>query len=191
MANNTDRDSPLVTSVLALQNHLTELERLGGKINSIDMASDVDVDFIQKLLMRFAECGQAVSDEVTNLSTHLRRAQLQAESVAQGVSRQAEAFKTNRDEQNEHLERFRLLGERIRALNTTITQARLPQNPSGENGALTLDIPILEQQLADLVAELQSLRNSAHSSRLKTLEKSAESLAQSIQALQLRLRNLT
>ena len=57
MANNTDRDSPLVTSVLALQNHLTELERLGGKINSIDMASDVEVDFIQKLLMRFAECG--------------------------------------------------------------------------------------------------------------------------------------
>ena len=81
----TDRgtDSPLVNAVVALHRQLTELERLGGKINSLDMSSDVDVDHVQKLLARFAECGQSISEEVNSLSSHLRDAQLRAESVAQ------------------------------------------------------------------------------------------------------------
>src|ERR1700746_965853 len=101
MSNKTKRDSPLVKSVLALDNYLSELERVGTKISSTDMQSDFDIDFIQKLMARFAECGQGVSDEVTNLSTHLREAQARAESVAQAVSRQAELFAVARNEQNE------------------------------------------------------------------------------------------
>src|SRR5438105_3892007 len=84
------RDSPLVKSVLALDNYLAELERTGTKINSTDMTSDFDGEYIQKLMTRFAECGQGIAQEVTNLSTELQQAQARAEAVAQGVSRQAE-----------------------------------------------------------------------------------------------------
>src|ERR1700756_739047 len=106
MSNKIKRDSPLVKSVLALDNYLSELERIGTKINSADMTSDVDVEFIQKLMTRFAECGQGISEEVANLSTRLQEAQARAETVAKGVSRQAELLKVRRDEQNEKLEQF-------------------------------------------------------------------------------------
>src|SRR5678816_2346748 len=176
MSNGSKNDSPLVNSVLALQGYLAELERIGGKITSMDMTGDVDAEFIQKLLMRFAECGQSVSDEVRNLSIHLKEAQARAEDVAGAVSRQANAFRVRRNEQSEYLEKFRLLGEKVRALNASLT---------GEDGmALRTNLPVVEQQLAGLIEELQQLRNSARESRLKTLEKSAESLGQSLQALQ-------
>jgi hypothetical protein len=73
MSNKVRRDSLLVQSVLALDAHLSELERVGTKIQSTDMASDFDVDYVQKLMNRFAECGQGVSDEVANLSARLRK----------------------------------------------------------------------------------------------------------------------
>src|SRR6185436_17685234 len=116
MSNKGKQDSPLVKSVLALDHYLSELERVGQKINSTDMTSDFDVDSIQKLMTHFSECAQGVSKEVTNLSTHLNEARARAETVAQGVSRQADLLQSRRSEQDEKLEKFRLLGEKVREL---------------------------------------------------------------------------
>jgi hypothetical protein len=180
MPNNSKQDSPLVSSILALQDHLTELERIGGKIMSTDMTSEVDVDFIQKLLTHFAECGQSMSDEVKNLSILLKDAQSRAETMAEAVSRQAKAFNIRRNEQNEYLEKLRLLGGKVRALNASLT---------GEDGvALKSNIPLLDHELAVLIEELQQMRRSAEASRMTTLEKSAESLAQALQSMQMKLR---
>src|SRR5215510_1253092 len=101
MSDKAKRESPLVKSVLALDNHLTELERVGMKINATDMTSDFDMEFVHKLMTRFAECGQGISEEVANLSAHLQEAQARAGAVAQGVSRQAEKFQARKKEQDE------------------------------------------------------------------------------------------
>src|SRR5207245_1055746 len=65
-----------------------------------------------------------ISEEVTNLSTQLREAQARAEAVAQGVSRQAELFNSRRNERNEKLEEFRVLGEKVRELTAAIGRFR-------------------------------------------------------------------
>jgi|SRR6266850_2687427 len=190
MSNKIQRDSPLVKSVLALNNYLTELERVGTKINSTDMTSDFDVEYIQKLMTRFAECGKGVSEEVTNLSTQLEEARARAEAVAQGVSSQAELLNKRRIEQNEQLEKYRILGEKVRELNTAISQFRRPQGQGltdEDRAKLTSNIPAFEAQLALLIEELQDLRTSARNARMKTLEKNAESLAQTLQAVRKKL----
>jgi capsule polysaccharide export protein KpsE/RkpR len=194
MTEKTKRDSPLVASVLALQNHLDELERIGSKINATDMNAEVDVEYIRKLMSHFAECGQRVSEEVANLSTQLHQAQTSAQRIAEGVSRQAEAFKARSDEQNEQLEKFRILGERVRELNSSLSQFRR----SHENGhaeqdrsVLASSIQSLERELVVLIKDLQELRNSARSSRMRQLEKESESLAQTLQAVHEKLQNLT
>ena len=194
MGQKDKRDSPLVNSVLALDDHLTELERIGGKINSTDMSSDVDAEHIQKLMTRFAECGQGVSVEVANLSSQLQEAQARAEAVAQGVSRQAELFIKRRNEQSDEFEKFRVLGERVQELNAAMAQLRPSQGhglTQEDRAKLTSSIPAFEAQLTSLIEELQALRTSARNSRMKALEKSAESLAQKLQAVQKKLSDLT
>jgi hypothetical protein len=193
MSNKTKRESPLVKSVLALDNYLSELERVGTKINSTDMTSAFDTDFIHKLMSRFAECGEGVSQEVTNLSTQLREAQARAEGVAQGVSRQAELFNIRRKEQNEKLEEFRILGEKVRELSAAISQFRRPQGgglTNEDRAKLKSDIPGFEAQLAFLIEELEKLRESARNSRMKSLQKNAESLVQTLQAVRKKLREV-
>jgi chromosome segregation ATPase len=194
MSNKVKRDSPLVKSVLALDNYLTELERVGTKINSTDMTSDLDIEYIQKLMTRFTECGRGISEEVTTLSTRLQEAQARAEAVAQGVSRQAELFNNRRNEQNEKLEKFRILGERVSELNTAMSQFRRPHGhglTAEDRAKLASNIPGLEAQLALLIEELQDLRTSARDSRMKALEKNAESLTQTLQAVRKKLRDLS
>jgi len=193
MQNKNNRDSLLVKSVLALDNYLTELERVGTKINSTDMTSDFDVEYIQKLMTRFAECGQGVSEEVTKLSVHLHEARARAEAVAQGVSSQAELFNNRRNEQNEKWDQFRVLGERVRDLNAAIGEFRSPKGHGltpEERSKLKSRVPAFDAQLAGLIEELQDLRKCARDSRMKSLEKNVESLVQTLQAVQKKIRDL-
>jgi chromosome segregation ATPase len=193
MSNKTKRDSLLVKSVLALDGYLAELERIGAKINSTDMTADFDADYVQKLLTRFADCGRSVSGEVTNLSTQLNDAQSRAEAVARGVSAQAELLNKRRNEENEKLEEFRVLGEKVRELNATISRfrGRDGHGPTAEDRAkLASSIPDLDLKLAALIEELSALRQSARNSRMKALEKNAESLSQTLQAVRRKLRDL-
>src|SRR5438094_1674877 len=151
MSNKSKRDSPVVQSVLALDGYLSELERVGAKINGTDMSADFDGEYIQKLITRFTECGKGISEEVTNLSTQLHEAQARAEAVAQGVSRQAELWNIRKNEQNEKLEKFHILGERVRELNAAISQFRPPQGQGVTNEdreKLRSNIPAFEAQLA-------------------------------------------
>jgi len=193
MSNKAKRDSALVKCVHALDDYLVELERVGTKINSTDMTSDVDIEYVQKLLSRFAETGQGVSREMANLSTHLQEARTRAEDVAHGVTRQAELLNTRRIEQNEKLERFRVLGERVRELNTSISEFRRPQGQGltdEDRAKLTSNIPAFEEQLTALIGELEDLKMSARNSRMKVLEKNAESLSQTLQAVRKKLVDL-
>ena len=181
MSDKIKRDSPLVQSVLALDNYLAELERVGNRINSTDLTANFDIELLQKLMTRFAECGQGISAEISNLSVQLREAQSRAEVVAQGVGAQAELFNSRRNEYNEQLEKFRLLGEKVRELNAAIKL-------TGEDREkLTSNLPVVETQLDALIEELQELRKSARESHMRSLEKNAESLAQSLQNLRKKL----
>ncbi len=193
MSNKNKHDSPLVKSVLALDTYLAELERIGTKINSTNMTSDIDIEHLQKLMHRFGECGQGVSNEVSNLSTHLQDARTRAEGVAQGVAAQAELLNQRVVEQNEKLERLRTLGEKISQLNASLGQFRQAGGQAftaADHEKLTSAIPALESQFATLIEELQDLRQSARNSRMKALEKNADSLAQTLQAVRKRLLDL-
>jgi len=177
------KESPIVKSVLALDTYLSELERVGTKINSTDMMADFDVEFVQRLMTRFAECGQGVSSEVANLSAQLQEAQTRAESIAQGVGRQAELFNARRKEHNDRMEEFRILGEKVRDLNTGIGQFR------DDPAEFKARIPALEAQLIGLLEDLGRLQLSARDSRMRALAKHAESLAQALQSARKKLDN--
>jgi hypothetical protein len=193
MPNKVKRDSLLVKSVLALDDYLAELERVGTRINSMEMTSDFDIEYVQKLMTRFAECGQGVSQEVINLSRQLQEAQARAEAVAKGVSSQADLLKNRRNEENEKLEAFRILGEKVRGLNSVISRFR--RGPGDvltdeDRVELTSNIPAFEAQMVLLIDELQNLRMSARNSRMKALEKNAESLVQALEAVRKKLHDL-
>ncbi len=186
-------ESALVKSVLALDNYLSELERVGTKISTMKMSSEFDLEHMRKLMGRFAECGQGVSVEVTGLSNHLNEARARAEAVAKVVAERADILNDRKSEQHEKLDQFRLLGEKVRALNTEMSNLRPPEGAEmspEDRTKLSLSLVDFDAKLQPLIDEAQTMKKDAQEAKMKTLEQNADSLAQTLLSVRKKLRML-
>lgn len=185
--------SAMVQSVLALDEYFQELERLGNKINSLEMKSDFDFEHAQRLISRFAECGQLVSDEVMNLSNSLADARARAETMAQGVAERANMLNDRKTVEHQKLEEFRLLGEKVRELTIALTQFHRPAHAElteADKIEISHGLAALEKKLEPLIEQAQNLKKEAQLSKMKVLESNAEALSQTLQAVRQKLGSL-
>ncbi len=131
--------SPLVQSVTALDGFFSDLVRIGGKIENMELESDFDVEQMQKLLNRFAETSEEVSAQNLLMSQALTEARANAEKAAQIVSTRAE---------------------------------------------ISVRFSELRGELVPLIAEARQLKLEGKLSKMKILEQGADSLGQSLVAIQ-------
>jgi hypothetical protein len=189
-ANKLKNPSPLVKSVLALDTHFSDLQRLSAKINEIELKSDFDYEQIQRLINHFTECGQNVSGEVLNLSTQLNEARNQAEAAAQIVSARAEQLQVRKAQEQQKMESFRLLGEKVRELTFSLQGLKPSETATGsdeDRAKLSMGLSEIEVKLHPLIEEAQQLKQEAKNSKMRVLEQSADALGQSLQAVSQKL----
>lgn len=175
--------SPLVKSVLALDHHFSELSRLSARIQEMEMRNESDLVQMQRLMNAFAECGQSVSTEVVGLSTALNEARMKAEEDARVVAARAEELQGVQTEREKKLEEFRVLGEKVQVLTSSLHDLKRPEGEqvSEEDRArIAKRLLEVEAQLKPLIEEAQALKKDAQSSKMKGLEQGAHSLSQSL-----------
>ena len=190
MTNKIKNPSPLVEAVLNLDNYLSEIVRLGAKIEETELKSDFDFDQVQRLMNRFTECGHGVSDEVLRLSTTLNEARSKAEAAAQVVAAKAEQLQARQEERQRKMDDFRALGEKVRELTLSLNDLKRAEGETlsdEEQAKVAMRLGDFQQKLQPLIEEAQFLRKDAQSSKLKTLEQGADSLVQSLSAIGRRL----
>lgn len=182
--------SALVRSVVTLDDYFSELVRLSAKIEEMDMKSDFDFEQIQKLLNRFAECGQNVSNEVMAMSAALNEARGRAEAAAKIVGLKAAEFQESQSTRQGKMEQFRLLGEKVNALNASLIDLKRPEGvaPTEEElSEISLRLSRFQDQLNPLIVEAETLKNEAQALKMKILEQGADSLRQSLLAVSQKL----
>ncbi len=190
MSNTNKNQSALATAVLALDNYFSELNRLGAKIEEAELKADFDFDQMQKLLVRFAEYGDGVSREVVAMSQALNDARAQAESAAQKVSAKAMEFQTLQQARQLKMDQFRQLGERVHALNASLMDLKQPEGAplsDADREMIAARLTEFEKQLLPLINEAEQLKNDAQASKMKILEQGADSLRQSLLAVNQKL----
>lgn len=182
-SNKNKEQSPLVQSVVSLDGHFTQLERLSEKIDEIKLKSETDFAQVRRLMARFAEHGEAVSQEIVELSNQLQNARARAEAAAAIVSAKAEILQARQDDEEKKMATFRALAEKVNVLGQGIKDLRRPEGEAiseEERAQIVTRMAALEFQLQPLIEEAQNLKNEAHESRMKGLEQQAESLTQSL-----------
>ena len=185
--------SPLVQSVIALDAHFANLERLGGKLEEIKLKSDTDFEQARKLLAHFAECGEGITEQISNLSKFLSEAQVRASAIVQRVSEKSEVVNERNSEQNIKHEQFRSLTDKVRVLNDAISQLRQPTErelTDADRRSTSTRLLEFDEQLDPLIEEAQSLLKFAQEAKMKTLEQNSDSLAQSLLAVRKKIRSL-
>ena len=84
------------------------------------------------------------------------------------------------------MEEFRLLGEKVRDLTTSLSGFKFQEGAQlsdEERSQLTSRLAEFEARLRPLIEEAQTLKKVGHESKIKILEQSADSLGQSLQAI--------
>jgi hypothetical protein len=180
-------------SAVSLDADFVELERLSRQIERIDIDSDSGLERAQRLLVQFAECGQRVADGATGFSKVLEEARAGAEKAAQVVSARAAEIQERQQHNDRMLERFRLLSEtvgQITALLAPFRKAAGSALSQEDRVLIQQQIPDIDSQLGALIEEAFKLRNDARDSKMRNVERNADSLAQTLASARRRLSEL-
>ena len=182
--------TPLIQTVLNLDNYFSELIRLGAKIESMDMKSDFDFEQAEKLINRFTECGQGVSDEVVHLSLSLNELRTKSEAAAQIVAARAELLRARKDDSQSKMDALRALGEKVRVLTLSLSDLKKIEGDTAteeDRAKISMRLSEFELELRPLIDEAQRLKEEGQNSKIKVLEQSADSLRQSLVAISQKL----
>ncbi len=185
--------SPLVTSVTALDSYFSDLVRIGSKIETMELKSGFDQEQLQKLLLRFSECSEGVSEQILLMSQALTEARAEAEAAAQVVSLKAEQLHNRQFDQQNKMNQFQALGEKVRLLTVSLAELKTSEGetPSEERRVeISRRFTELQTELDPLIKEAHLLKLEGQLSKLKILEQGADSLGQSLVSIQQKLSNL-
>ena len=182
--------SAFAQSAFDLDSDFTQLERLSTQLEELSVESDYGLEQGKKLLLNFNECAQRIGDRVQALAQNLGESRERAEAAAAKVSERAQVIHQRHNEQEKLLARFQSLGEMVRK--ATDASAKLKKPDGGkltEEDKMVLEerLPEIDSQLQVLIQESHQLREEARATKMKTLEKNAESLGQSLNAVRNRL----
>jgi chromosome segregation ATPase len=188
--------SPLTQAVLDLDTQFAELTRLGSKINEMDLKSNFDFEHVDRLIHHFAETGNAVSDHIVRLSEELSTARARAEEIAAKVAEQAGRLQERKMKTQDKMVRFHKLGEKVGQLNLSLQElTRINQSPEavvsvGNRTKISQRLSEVRDLLPSLIDEASALRAEGQSEKIKILEQNAESMRQSLVAVQTKLASL-
>jgi hypothetical protein len=175
--------SPFGVAALELDADFVELERLSGQLERLSIESESGLERAQRLLVKFGECGQRIGEGVTRFSKALEEAHARAEKAAQAVAVRAVAVKERRQESDELLERFRVLGTMVGEITAFLARYRKPPGnalSAEERHSIARQIPEIDARLGTLIDEAAKLKTDAQRSRMRGLERDADSLGQTL-----------
>jgi hypothetical protein len=185
--------SPLVLSILTLDEHFSEMARLSARIDEMDLKSNFDFEQSERLINLFAECGQAVSGDIANFVAVLNEARESTETAAQKVAIKADQLKERRDEVQEKMSQFQSLSGKVSQLNETLLAFKKPQGETlndEDRAQLALSLTDIESKLQSLIIEAQELKEVGQHSKIKILEQNADSMRQTLIAVSQKLTSI-
>ena len=182
-ANSAPPMSPFGQIALKLNESFEELDRLSGQMERLSIESDSGLEKGKQILVKFSECSMSIVGDIQTLAKTLEESRIRAEKAAQYVASRANAIQARHDETERLTGRFQSLADKVRELSGTIASLKKPAGEkitAEDQKRMGAKLPGLDGDLADLTDEAARLQIEAREANMKTLERDAESLGQSL-----------
>lgn len=176
---------PLAQLAFELEEDFSELQRLSEQIETMSIESEGGMNHARKLMGKFGECGTRIGEGVQSLAKLLDDSRGRAEKAAELVATRAVDMQKKQERSDKMFERFRSLVERVQELTSAVAELKKPvgtEYSAAEKEYLQKRLGELDPQLGELIEQTRLLKVEAHEARLASLEKNADSLAQSLQS---------
>lgn len=180
---NFDQLGAFGKAAVLLDFDFTELERLGGQLERLDLSSPQGLEHSLKILAKFGEHGEGLANHLEEMAQALAEARVRTEEVSKAVGEKAMLIQKLRGENQGLWEKFKDLGEKVRVVSDSVAEINKTE-------AKTAAIENLTAELKNLFDQTCALRSEAHEARMKELEKNAHALSQVLQTAQKKLQSL-
>ncbi len=185
--------SLLVSTVLTLDEHFSELKRLSDRVAEMELKSNFDFEQTEKLIKHFAEVGQTISTDIALFVNALNEARAEAELAAQKVAVKTEQLKARKEDTQGNFLRFEALNQKVAGLNVTITQFRpSPDKTLSEEERTELKNKLgnVRGQLKLFIEEAEQLKEIGREAKIKVLEQNADSMRDTLIAVSKKIDSL-
>ncbi len=189
-SNSSKTLSPFAQSALNLDADFNELERLSHQLECLDVESDFGLEQARKILLKFGECGTRAGEGVQTLAKTLNESRVRAEAAAQAVANRAAIVEAYHQKQQILLARFQMLGDTVKKVTEgigTLKKANTGSLQADEKAEIEQHLPELTSSLGILIEQARLLKDEAQAAKLKSLEKNAHALSQTLTSAQNKL----
>ncbi len=185
---NTDHLTPFGQLALRLDHDFSELNRLSGQIERLEIETDSGLELAIRLLGQFAKHGQGVSDGIKDFAKALESARREAEKAATVVAERAALVQRRQAEQDQLRAKFQELGARVQETSSGIAELKkrgdLAEISAEEK---TQHLRDMESRLTEFAEQAKAIQEEARQSRLRKLEREADSLFGTLQSAKSRI----
>jgi hypothetical protein len=182
---NPDNLSPFGRLAIELDGSFVEISRLSLQIQRLDIHSDSGLDHALKLLNQFAQHGQSVAEGMKDFSKLLQDAHHKTDMAAQAVAERAQVIYQRKQQQNQLQEKLALVEKDLSSVSQNLAgfrQEGKKEFSEEEKQNLTAALSQLQGQLEHFVTIAQSIKDEATELKFKNMERTAQSLLDSLQA---------
>jgi phage-related protein len=175
--------SPFAEVALQLDAEFAEILRLSDQLEQLDVESEFGLEQAKKILLRFSENGARAGESMHALAKHLNDLRERSEVAAKTMAERAQIVEKFHAKQQNLLSQFQLLGNAVRAVTQGIGELRksdAKQLSDSEKAQVKEQLPELTSKLALLIDQSKNLKVDAQAAKLKSLEKNAHALSQTL-----------
>lgn len=163
----------------------TELARLSGQIQRLDLDTESGLELAVKLLDQFSRHGMGISDGIQKFSKVLMEANQQSEAAAKLVADRAQLIRQRKELQNQIREKLNQVEQNVAAASTRLGGLRKEGNvefSNDEKFQIKAEFERLNVELKNFMAEAQAVKEEATQARFKSIERDAQTLLDALRS---------
>jgi len=178
-------NSSFAKAALALDETFAQFERLAGELNSLALESDRGLDRALSLMTELGACRQRLGPVSQEFGQALEEARLRVAAAADVVATREVAVQERHQKAQELLMRYKSLAEMVQQITTALAKLKgqaTSASEATETAEMRQFLPQINDKMGVLVGEARKLMDDARTSNMKSLERHADSLRQSLQS---------
>jgi ABC-type transporter Mla subunit MlaD len=179
--------SPFGQLAVKLDGHFSELTRISGQLDRLDIESDSGLEHAIRLLNQFAQHGQEIGESMKSFSQVLQQAHAQSGAAAKAVEARAQEIQRRKLHQDEIQQKFSDVEQKVKRANEQLSGFRSPHKKEfseEERTQIASALGQLHGQLETFVREVETIRGEAGQNKFRKLERDATSLLDVLKSTQ-------
>lgn len=162
----------------------SELIRLSGQIQRLDIDSDAGLERAVKLLNEFAHHGKNITEGIQSFSKFLEEAREKSEKAAELVAERAQFIHQRKQGQNQLREKLNQLEQNVKATNANLSNFRKGKNElsPGDQGAIRAELERLQVDLKRFLTEANAIKDEANQSNFKGIDRDVTALLDALRS---------